>query len=638
MTTVSAARRASARWAAALAPPRGRVRLRWGDPGVLAVAVWLLCLPIAIVLPDAIDISPLTIRGSAAPLIVGLVLVAIGVLLGRTKRVPGAVGMAAGAFAGWVVLTMHTGLHGTPYGFGGLVGDAGRLAAQAERYTTTVHSADGIVGSVPAGFPPLFPWLVGRASAIAGVPAWQMLGIAEALAMSVAILIGFLLWRRLLPDAVALAVTIAVFAVFMDPARPYQVIALILVFPWALATFATPARGRLGWLAAGILGGVQILLYPPYLIFSALGILALIVLVAHAAPDRGPYLRHVGGVVAVSLVVSSWYLVPVLVSAATHGAQVFAFPYANPVPNAANPFPFLSLATPLDALTAIGVLGLVWYRRRAWWALPLILLVLSAYVYRFGAQAIFVGTGNTLLFASTTVLATAALTTAGVLTLARAVPALLKRMSAAEPSGLRTLALAVVVVWAATSAWYEWIPGAPTVSSPVFNPALTSSYNEASAAFRQPLPDGSYSRYAPAKDRLQWFPVDPIVSDVHSVLGPESRPVTLSTSEQLFATEPWPGFIAVDPAAAAGTSRWSSRFAALQKLSHVTNPSAFGRASAHTADGPIDVFILRAAGSTWDWTAGDQRGTVQFKPKQFASPTFAIFRDLPSGLVMAVRR
>jgi hypothetical protein len=416
------------------------------------------------------------------------------------------------------------------------------------------------------------------------------------------------------------------------------VIALILVFPWALATFATPARGRLGWLAAGILGGVQILLYTPYLMFSALGILALIVLVARSSPARGSYLRHVGGVVAVSLLVSSWYFVPILVSAAAHGVQAFAFPYANPVPNAANPFPFLSLATPLDVLTAIGVLGLVWYRRRAWWAVPLILLTLSAYVYRFGAQAIFAGTGNTLLFASTTILATAALTTAGVLTLARAMPAVLKRTSVTEPSGLRTLALAVVVVWAATSAWYEWIPGAPTASSPVFNPALTSSYNEASAAFRQPLPDGSYSRYAPAKGRLQWFPVDPVVRDVHSVLGPGARPVTLSTSEQLFATEPWPGFIAVDPTAAAGTSRWSARFAALQKLSHVTNASAFGRASAHTADGPIDVFILQVAGTTWDWTADDHRGTVRFEPNQFASSTFAIFRDLPSGLVMAVRR
>jgi Arabinofuranosyltransferase N terminal len=634
MTTLSA----RARWAAARSAPLGRVKLPWGHPGVIAVVVWLLCLPIAFVLPDAIDISPLTIRGSAAPLIVGLILVAAGVLIARTKRVPGAVAMAAGAFAGWVVLTMHTGLHGTPYGFGGLAGDAGRLAAQAERYTTTLHSADGIVGSVPAGFPPLFPWLVGRASAIAGVPAWQMLGVAEALAMSVVILAGFLLWRRLVPDAVALAVTIAIFAVFMDPARPYQVMALVLVVPWTLATFGNPARGRLGWLAGGILGGVQILLYPPYLIFSALGILALIVLVARSSPARWPYLRHVGGVVAVGFVVSSWYFVPVLASAVAHGGQAFAFPYANPVPDAANPFPFLSLATPLDALTAVGVLGLVWYRRRAWWGLPLILLTLSAYVYRFGAQAIFVHTGNTLLFASTTVLATAALATAGVLTLARAVPAILRRISVAEPPGLRTFALAVVVVWGATSAWYAWIPGAPTVSSPVFNPALTSTYNEASAAFRQPLPDGRYPRYAPATGRFQWFPVDPIVRDVHSVLGPAARPVALSTSEQLFATEPWPGFIAVDPTAAAGTSRWPSRFAALQKLARVTGPVAFARASAHTGYGPIDVFILRAAGSTWDWTAADHRGTVRFSPTQFAPGRFAVFRDLPSGLVVAVRR
>jgi hypothetical protein len=546
--------------------------------------------------------------------------------------------MAAGAFAGWVVLTMHTGLHGTPFGFGGVVGDAGRLAAQAERYTTTVHSADGIVASVPAGFPPLFPWLVGRASAIAGVSAWQMLGVAEALAMSLAILAGFLLWRRLLADGVALAATVATFAVFMEPSRPYQVIALVVVIPWALAAFANPPRGRLGWLAAGIFGGVQILLYPPYLIASGLGILALIVLVARSAPDRARYLKHVTGVAAVSLLVSCWYFIPLLATAAAHGAHAFAFPYADFVPKGASPFPFVSLATPLDALTAIGVLGLLWYRRRAWWGPPLILLTLSVYLFRFGAEAIFGHTGDMWVLASTTVLATAALTTAGILAVAQGVPELLRRVSAAEPSGLRTLALAVVAVWAATSAWYYWMPGAPTVSSPVFNPALTTSYNEASAAFRQPLPDGRYSRYAPATGRFRWFPVDPIVDDVHSVRGAAARPVTLSTSEQLFATEPWRGFIAVDPGAAAGTSRWSARFEALQKVARIGGAGAFARASAHTAFGPIDVFVLRASGPTWDWTAGDHRGTVRFKPAQFGSETFVVFRNLPSRIVVAVRR
>jgi hypothetical protein len=366
--------------------------------------------------------------------------------------------------------------------------------------------------------------------------------------------------------------------------------------------------------------------------------MALIVAGARSASPRGPFLRHVGAVAAVSFVVSSWYFVPLLVSAVAHGAPAFAFPYPNPIPNAANPFPFLSLATPLGALTGVGLFGLVWYRRRAWWAVPLLLLTLSAYVYRFGSQAIFVRTGNTVLFSSTTVLATAGLAAAGVLTLARAVPAVLRRVSVNEPSGLRVLALAVVVVWAATSAWYDWIPGAPAVSSPEFNPALTSSYNEASAAFLQPLPDGRYPRYAPATGRLRWFPLDPIVDDVHSVLGPGARPVTLSSDDQLFAVEPWPGYIAVDPTAAAGTSRWPSRFAALQKLARVDRPTAFAGASAHTTAGPIDVFVLKAAGATWDWSAGDHRGTIRFEPAQFSSGAFAVFRDLPSGIVVAVRR
>ena len=153
-----------------------------------------------------------------------------------------------------------------------------------------------------------------------------------------------------------------------------------------------------------------------------------------------------------------------------------------------------------------------------------------------------------------------------------------------------------------------------------------------------PLPDGSYSRYAPATGRFAWFPTDPIVHDVQSVLGHDAAPVTLSWSETLFATQPWPGFIAVGANAAAGSEHWFSRVAALQALSRVTNPSAFAQASAHTPWGGIDAFVLHQQGGRWYWAAINHPTVIAFRPAQFAPSIFVTFRGLPDHTVVAVRR
>ena len=139
----------------------------WRHSGLWALFVWLLCLPAAFALPGLVDQSPFSERGAAVPLVVGAVMLVAVVLLARLWPSPTVTGIAAGAFAGWVVLAMHTGLHGTPYGF--IDNDTARLSAMAERYTTTLHSADAIVASVPSEYPPLFPWLVGRVSVLTGV-------------------------------------------------------------------------------------------------------------------------------------------------------------------------------------------------------------------------------------------------------------------------------------------------------------------------------------------------------------------------------------------------------------------------------------------------------------------------------------
>ena len=63
-----------------------------------------------------------------------------------------------------------------------------------------------------------------------------------------------------------------------------------------------------------------------------------------------------------------------------------------------------------------------------------------------------------------------------------------------------------------------------------------------------------------------------------SVSGKLPAPVTLTTSEQLFAYVNWPGYIGVSMGAAGTNTNWPARYAALEKLSRVTGPAAFSAA------------------------------------------------------------
>src|SRR5690349_23519122 len=287
-------------------------RLARLNPSLAALMTWLVCLPVAFAAAALGPADPFRLRVAMLPVVVavgGVIVVGVA-----SRRLPAdlASGIGAGLFGGWVAFTLRTALHGTPYGFGGMGSDAGRLAAMANRYAGTWRSSDGIVPSVPSHYPPLFPWLVGRTSALVHVPAWRLLGPAEAIILSFAVVAGYLLWRYLAPGPVALAVTLPVLLCFSLPVKAFEILALVVFVPWAVATFGDPPRGRLHWLPAGLIRGLSIVLNWAFLMYGALGILALAVLTWRASPDRARYVRHVALTIAVGLVVASWYLVPYL--------------------------------------------------------------------------------------------------------------------------------------------------------------------------------------------------------------------------------------------------------------------------------------------------------------------------------------
>src|SRR5437764_9898539 len=246
------------------------------NSSLAALITWLVCLPVAFAAATLGPADPFRLRVAMVPVVAAVAGVIVAGIASRRLPADLASGIGAGLFGGWTGFTLRVALHGTPFGFGGLGSDAGRLAAMANRYAVTWHSSDGIVPSVPSHYPPLFPWLVGRTSALIHVPAWRLLGPAEAITLSFAVIAGYLLWRYLAPGPVALAVTLPVLLCFSLPAKAFEILALEILVPWAVATFGEPPRGRwLHWLPAGLIGGLSILLYWAVIMFAALGVLAL---------------------------------------------------------------------------------------------------------------------------------------------------------------------------------------------------------------------------------------------------------------------------------------------------------------------------------------------------------------------------
>lgn len=600
---------------------------RWTGPAMVSVVTWLLAAPAAFILPSQIDQSPLSAGAPMLPLTAAFCLViAVFAAVARWSGRGWIAGVGAGLAAAWTVLMLRTALIGTPFGFGGLVGDMARTTASATRYTTTLASSDTLVPTLPSEYPPLYTWLIGRTSVLLDVPAWRLVADFEVLFISASVLAGFLLWRRLAGDWVALAITALTLVTWSDPRKAYEVLTLVIFVPWALEVFARPPRPRLHWLPAGLLGGFLAVTYQAWLVYAASGLAVIALLAWRGLTDRAQrreYVRRLLLVGLVTAVVSAWYVGPFLWATLTRGGQRVSDEYVSSSINTGL-FPFLA-ATPLAVLQLVGLVGLVWLwrSRTAWWARPLLLLVLACYAYRLLAMIRFGFTGHSGFLHYTSRLYGVLFTVAGVLVIMHVVPVAVRRLGQAPPRLAAPAALAVVLAWSATTFTLAWMPTA-TSSGPANQHAL--------AAHTEPLPDGGYPRYAPAEGRRAWLPVTPIQEAVERVLGPQPRPVTLAADGRLFSYLPWPGYLDSDRTAGSTLSRWDERYAEVRRLAGITDPGLFHAVSANTRFGPIDVFVLRAEENGWSWR------DLRFRPTQFAPDRWTVVTDLPADVVVAIRR
>jgi hypothetical protein len=638
---------ATATAATAVGTPRHRSLRRLfsllRQPGVAAVLTWLVAGPLAAVVPSALDLNPFRQAGADVPLVLGGFATAGVACLALWKRSPVVTGVAAGLFAAWTALLLCTAWHGTPFPAGGVYGDAGRLAAMATRYTVTSASSDGIVASVPSEYPPLLPWLIGKAAVILDVPAWRLVAPALILSVSASVVAGFVLWSRLTSPGAALIIGALGLAIFGKPDKAHEVLALAIVVPLILLTVASPPRGRLHWLPAGLVGGLMALIYYGYLVYAALGILALVWRTWRSESDRRAYTGYLARIVAVMLIVSLWYVIP-YVWAMLHGGQQVADTYESSAISQI-PLPFLGM-TPLSVAQAIGLVGLLWLRRSVWWAPPLLAIILGTYGYYLISFARYVTTGHSGLLHYVFPLISTCLLAAAVLTAVHVGPTLARRIGTPFPNGSGAAVVAVVLIFVGYTYWQlnmpatHWTPGRTGVGTPDLA-AGNLQNRQAARAHNQPLPNGGRPRFsaAAASDGgLPWFPVEPVQRAVEGVLGKGVRPRILAYDEQLFAFLPWRGYIAVDRGSAGGPTRWDDRYAELMRLSEITEPAAFAEASAHTKFGAIDVFVLRRESADLVWRPGGVTTMVRFQPRQFNPTSFVVVDNLPANTVVAIRR
>jgi Arabinofuranosyltransferase N terminal len=586
----------------------------WLNSGWTAFAAWLVATPFAFAAPKLLKLDPISPRGAMAPMLVlALGIAAAAVILLRGRRINDAfIGMLAGLYAAWFSYLGRAMLYGTPFGYEGMEGDAKRIVAMALRYTTTWASSDATAKGRPAVYPPLFPWLVGRFSEVTGVAPYHLIAYAQMIFMSGAILGAFLLWRRLVPAVVALGMSIVMLIGYDAPDKPYEIVVLAVVVPWALLTFTNPPRGRMHWLPAGIIGGLIVLCYSGFLVFAGIGIAYLVWRGLWAASSRRAELRRLGLVALTALVVSSWYVVPYIWS-------IFALPplgvwedyehyiYAQqPVP-----MPFL-VAEPASILLVIGLAGLVWWGRSLWWARSLSALLIGTYVYYCLAALRFVFTANNMFAHYAGRLVGEILAIAAVLTIYECVRLLLRNF---DPVKVRRSAIVLggVVAMVVTVGYWNWWK--PTIVPFVHNPRVSLDVvdlNPADAPLTQPLPDGRLPKYAAKDARKLWLPVWQIRDEVAQRYGKDYKATVITQDERVYAYLPWYAYL---PAAV---------FTGPQ----VTTDQLVSAAK----DGKIDAFILKVGTDRrWWWM------NRAFEPQQFDAASFDVVH-LENDWVLVIRK
>jgi galactan 5-O-arabinofuranosyltransferase len=266
--------------------------------------------------------------------------------------------------------------------------DQGFRVAQVEHFIHTLALTDYAYRGLPAFYPPLYFWLLGRIGALTQAPAYQVVKLGALLVAFAVPLVTAWLWLKITPRRAFVIAVVLATVIVPNFYEPHEWLALVIFVPWWLSFVlhvgrAEPLSRR--DLVIGVLIGAVLVAF--YYYWFLVGIVQLVALLAlrrtarrrsFAVPPAWP--RQSAIVLVGAACVSAFYWLPLLVSiVTTPGSRELQnrFYGAGSVPV---PTPFLEF-TLRGAVVCFGLLYLLVTARRSALSFPLGTLVAAAYIW-----------------------------------------------------------------------------------------------------------------------------------------------------------------------------------------------------------------------------------------------------------------
>ncbi len=506
--------------------------------------------------------------------------------------------LAIGVLSLFLVFVVALPLSQTSYAPGGVIGDRLFELAQIATFADSPQNRDFAYKDLPAFYPPLYYYLLGRLAAFSGLATYKVMKYGFLL---LAFLLPWLtggLWRPVSgPGRAAVLTLILTLAIYQDWGKPQVWLSLFLFVPWWLGWVETqpPSERRARWLwflAGGLLGAAVFMLQ--YYWFLIAGVALLLGGWLKAAPGSDPpRLANKLWMLMTAALFSSLYWGPLLLSLLQTG-QVEALQNRFWDPG------FLRFELPFLNPTINGLfllLGFVWLLGR-WRSQPLAAALLRLAL----ACWLWLALGYGLILLNQPILAVKANELLLVVLGAAACLAvfeILEHLLARPRPG-------------------EWLRAA----GPVLTLALALNF-----AFRLALGFGVAEPIVTARQAA--YPTALVAAYQQAAASSSGIALVDTHYRELLVYQPLNLYVMWNPHFNHPAARLSQRLDALKHLSRTADPAAFAARAAEMPGGPIELFLLRptAAGYVLETYADDFPNpshtlTFEFSESQFGDDHF----------------
>jgi galactan 5-O-arabinofuranosyltransferase len=517
-------------------------------------------------------------------------------------------------------------LHGTPFSVLGITSDQSYRSEAVTRFADTWQLADYGYRELPAYYPPLYFWLLGRVADLTGLAPFHMVKLGTIAVAFVAPVVAYVMWRRLVSPRVAALIAI-VPLILQQVWEPYGWVVLAAIIPWWLEAIHGIVRDGVRPrrpVTLGLIGAALFCTYYYYFfVFAIVWPIFLAIARRRGELSRGAVLRPLL-ILAIAALAAAPYWGPLL-------WHVVTTPGFEPINNwwlredaGVIPMPMLR-TTFVGPLCLIGLGYLAW---TAYGRLSRSLLIIAASLYIWHAIGFpFIVINQPLLSHRMRAMVPVVLLIGAAVAAPRLVAFVRSRLPARE-AGRVAIAGGMVLALAVTTSFLS----------------ATWGTKEMASAHNEPLPNGKL----PVHHRAGAQAAAPSAQELHDLIeagrGRSGHLVVASDRRDIFAFYPYYTFVSPNALYSHPSARFRDRVRFLQQLAVVSDPTEFTRRTDSNPFDRVDVFILRkqsegALRLTFSDTAfpyAKKNVVVDFARASFAPPAFAV-TDL-DGYVVAVRR